>query len=444
MAGIFHRRWTRREFLRHAAAGAAGMAAGLLPFPTLAQEAVVPMREIEPAPVLKVLRWGAFVQSDEDIWLDNTRSWEKRTGGRVETDWLPWPDVRPQALMEATLGVGHDIVLGWFDDPHLFPDKLLDLSDIAAYLGGKYGGWYPICEQYGKLWGTDTWIALPVGIPSACINYRVSRLHEAGYETFPADIEQFLACCKALKAKGHRTGFALGHAVGDANTWTHWWLWAFGGKAVEVDGKTVAINSGETRQCLETVRELYETMLPGVEKWQDPDNNRLFLDGAISLTCNGASIPYAARLSAPEIDADLGVANFPIGPVGRPTELGQISQAFIFNFTTVPNAARHFLTFIFEDEQYARWINGSRGYVTQSLQAFHDLEVWNADTRITPYRDVPLRMLSNGHAGQLGKASAAAMSEFVIVDMFAEVCSRARSPRAAALKAEERLATLYA
>ncbi len=445
MAGMFDRQWTRREFLCRSAVGGAGLAAStLLPFLGRAQETKPPVQEIEPDPVVKVLRWGAFVQSDEEVWLANTCAWEKLTGGRVETDWLPWPDVRPKAIMEATLGAGHDIVFGWFDDPHLFPDKLLDLSDIATYLGSKYGGWYPICEEYGQTWGTKKWIALPLGILSACINYRSSWLREAGYETFPAALEQFIACCRALKAKGHPTGFALGHAVGDANTWTHWWLWAFGGKAVEGDGKSVAINSPETRLGLETARELYATMLPGVEKWQDPDNNQLFLDGALSMTNNGASIAYAARLSYPEVDADLGVANFPIGPVGRPTELGMISQAFIFNFTTVPKAARHFLTFLFESEQYTKWITGARGYVTQSLRAFHDLAVWTDDPAITPFRDVPQRMLSNGHAGPLGMASAAAMSEYIIVDMFAEVCSGARSPRAAALRAEERLTRLYA
>ena len=38
-------------------------------------------------------------------------------------------------------GAGPDIVLGWSDDPHLYTDKILELTELADYLGKKYGGW---------------------------------------------------------------------------------------------------------------------------------------------------------------------------------------------------------------------------------------------------------------------------------------------------------------
>ena len=46
-------------------------------------------------------------------------------------------------------------------------------------------------------------------------------------------------------------------------------------------------------------------------------------------------------------------------------------------------------------------------------------------------------MLWNGYAGPLGPASAAAMSEYVIVDMFADVCVGGKSPKTAALDAKK-------
>lgn len=159
----------------------------------------------------------------------------------------------------------------------------------------------------------------------------------------PDDIEGFLKCCKAMKSKGHPTGFPLGHSPGDPNTWSHWWLWSFGGKTVEPDGKTIAINSKETLMAMDAARELFETMAPDVDKWLDADNNDAFLAGRISATNNGSSIAYAAKASYPEIDADLEIMNFPVGPVGRPAELSLLSQAFIFNHSPVPEAARHYL-----------------------------------------------------------------------------------------------------
>ena len=450
MEGTGPGKTSRREFLKKSMNGLAGFATAqyFTLTPGLGQAAgdekiVSSSTRMEPNPVVKVLRWSAFVQDDEDLWMTNTRRWEKLTGGRVETDFLSWQDVRPKAAMEATIGAGHDIVFGWYDDPHLYPEKLLNLTDIAEYLGKKYGGWYPNCGTYGRVTGTNRWIALPLGLLGHCLNYRKSHVQAAGFEKMPNDIAGLLKCCKALKAKRYPTGFALGHAVGDANAWTHWWLWSFGGKAVEADGKTIAVNTPKTIQSLETARELYDTMIPGVENWLDPDNNKAFLSGTISLTTNGSSIVYDAKRNSPKIDSDLAVVNLPVGPVGNPAELSVISSGFIFKHTPVPKAARHYLMFMFEAEQYGPWIGGSFGYITQALKYYYDLSSWKQDPRITPYRECASRVLPNSHAGPLGKTSAAAMSEYIIVDMFAEACTGRRTTRQAALVAEKKLARLY-
>ncbi len=439
------RELSRRDFCRLSTAGLAGIGMNSL-FQWdkgLASEITPPSLILEPRPVIRVLRWMGFVKSDEEIWQINTKRWEQETGGRVITDFVHWEDVRSRAAMESVLGSGHDIVFGWFDDPHLYPEKLLDLSDVANYLGKKYGGWYPVCETYGQDVQSKRWIALPIGSAGVCLNYRKSWVEDAGFETVPNDMEGFLACCKALKAKGHPTGFALGHAVGDATSWTHWWLWAFGGKAVEADNRTIAINSKETRLALETARELFDTMVPGVEHWLDPHNNRAFLDEQISLTANGTSIFYATKEKFPEINNDLMTMNFPVGPVGYPTELSILSLAFIFKHSAIPNAAKHYLQFLFEFTQYSQWESGTWGFITPTLKSYYELASWHKDPRITPYRECTKRMLWNGYEGLLGPASAAAMNEYIIVDMFADVCTGQRTSQAAILHAEKKLSMLY-
>lgn len=104
-----------------------------------------------------------FVGSDKEMWEKNTAKWEQLTGCKVTTEYLSWEDVRPKAAMEASVGAGHDIVLGWHDDPFLYPDKLLDVTDVANYLGKKYGGWEDVCIKYGVNPKTGKWIDLPMG-----------------------------------------------------------------------------------------------------------------------------------------------------------------------------------------------------------------------------------------------------------------------------------------
>jgi multiple sugar transport system substrate-binding protein len=51
--------------------------------------------------------------------------------------------------------------------------------------------------------------------------------------------------------------------------------------------------------------------------------------------------------------------------------------------------------------------------------------------------------LDNGHAGSLGKASAAVMGDFLVVDMFAEACIGNQTPKAAAQRAADRAKRYY-
>ena len=97
-------------------------------------------------------------------------------------------------------------------------------------------------------------------------------------------------------------GFALGHASGDGNAWTHWLLWAHGGKLVDKNDK-VALDSAETRAALEYCKQLYATFAPGTISWNDSFNNKAFLSGRISLTNNGISIYAAAQRNAAKGDA---------------------------------------------------------------------------------------------------------------------------------------------
>ena len=158
--------------------------------------------------------------------------------------------------------------------------KCLDLTDVANYLGKKYGGWTPSAEAYGK--SGNKWIGIPVATTGGLINYRISSMEKAGFKEFPKDTAGFLELCKALKKNNTPAGFALGHASGDANTWLHWALWAHGGNLVDKNDKVV-INSPETAKALEYVKALYETFIPGTASWNDSSNNKIFVPGDLHL-----------------------------------------------------------------------------------------------------------------------------------------------------------------
>ncbi|TMH55178.1 MAG: extracellular solute-binding protein [Betaproteobacteria bacterium] len=438
-------KFKRRDFLKAtagvAAGGALGTGSALFTAEAQAQQYKVTP---EKGAKLRVLRWKRFVQGDEDTWAANTKKFAEASGVEVRIDAEGWEDVRPKAAVAANVGSGPDIIIGTYEDAHQYPDKLVDVSDLANYLGGKYGGWYPVGKTYCTNKGK--WIAIPMGAAGACFVYRISAMKAAGFDTFPKDTAGFLKLCQGLKTKGLPAGFALGNATGDANTWCHWVVWAHGGKMVD-EKNNVVINSPETIAALEYAKQLYETFVPGTLSWLDPNNNKAFLDGQIGVTNNGISIYYAAKTSKDEklqeMAKDIGHANFPIGPVGKPTELHLAFPMMIFKYSKYPNAAKEYLRFMMEKEQYVPWQEASIGYVTQPLVAYESNPIWTSDPKHTPYRDLMKNMLPNGYAGEMGYASAATMADFIMVNMVAEAASGSKTPKEAAERAAKRAERYY-
>jgi multiple sugar transport system substrate-binding protein len=431
----------RRKVLKATAGAAVAAVAGPL---IMVKDARAQWRNTpEKDAKLRVLRWKRFVQGDEDAYLANVKKFTAQTGIEVRVDAEGWEDVRPKAAVAANAGAGPDIILSTNDDAHLYPDKLVDVTDLADYLGAKYGGWYPVCEQYLKENGR--WIGVPLGCAGNAVVYRQSQVKAAGFDAFPRDLDGFLRLMKALKEKGTPGGFALGHATGD-QAWTHWLLWAHGGKLVDANNQVV-IDSPETIKALEFARDLYPTFVPGTLSWLDPNNNKAFLDNQVSVTANGISIYYAAKNSTDpklqEIARDIQHANFPIGPAGVPTEFNLFFNQMIYRYTKYPNAAKEFIRFMMEEEQFGAWMQAGIGYVCQPLKAYEANPVWTADPKHTPYRDAMKVMRPLGYAGKMGYASAGCIADFIVLDMVAEAASGSKTPKEAAERAQKRAERYY-
>lgn len=432
--------FTRRDLLKTTAGVTMGaMAPSFVTSGVQAQELKYKPEE---GATLRLLRWSPFVKGDEEQWLANTKKFTDATGVQVRVDKESWEDIRPKAAVAANVGSGPDLMFVWFDDAQQYPDKLLDVSDLAGYLGDKYGGWYDGPKDYVMRDGK--FVGLPLATIGNAIVYRDSWVKAAGFSEFPKTTPEFLELCKALQKTGHPVGFTHGHGVGDGNNYAHWLLWSHGGKMVDENG-VVAINSPETLKAIEYAMELYKTFIPGTEGWLDVNNNRAFLAGELSVIANGISAYYSAKNDPKlaEIAADIRTTNLPIGPVGKSVELFQVTSAVIFAYTKYPNAAKAYLQFMFEDPQMNDWITKSSGYCCQTLKAFANNPIWTADPANAPYAKASETLRPNGYAGPLGYASAGVMADYVLVDMFAEAVTGAQTPQAAMERAEKRANRYY-
>ena len=439
-------RFTRRDTIKlGAGVGAAtllGSTSLRAAIPTM--DATPPDLPIEDGATLRAIRPSKFVDGDEIVFLENTRAFTAATGVDVRVDFESWEDMRPKTAVAANVGQGPDVVFAWSDDPHKVSQRCVDLTDVATYLGEKYGGWYPLAERMGTSEGR--WISMPLGASGGRVVYRKSMLGEVGYDAVPTDVDSFLEMNQKLHAAGTPGGLALGNATGDANAWCHWLIWAFGGAMVD-ENDQVIINSPETIEALRYGKALYETFIPGTLSWLDPANNKAYLDGQISWTQNGISVYYAAKNSDdPAIKAiaeDTYHARMPIGPVGHTTERCLMVSSMIFDYSPYPNAAKAYLQFMMEHEQYDPYLNACIGYWGHPLAAYENSAVWDADPKHDAFRTVIADSQWDGYKGSVGEASATVLSEFVMVQMVASVCAGQATPEDAAAEAERRALRYY-
>jgi multiple sugar transport system substrate-binding protein len=391
---------------------------------------------------LGLLRWKYFVQSEDDEFMALLDAFTKATGVKVNVTRESFEDIPPKASVAANTNAGPDLFWGLFSLPHLFPQKCLDVTDVADYLGKKYGGWVPTAVAYGK--SGNKWIDIPVCFNGNMLNYRISALKKAGLSKFPATTDEFLEYAKATKRNNTPGGMALGHATGDGNTWVHWCLWAFGGNLVDKNDKVI-LNSPETAKALEYAKQLSDNMIPGVAAWNDAFNNKAFLAGEISWTNNGISIYAAAKVdpSKKQIAEDMDHALWPVGPVGKPTELHVCFPMLAMTYTKYPQACKALMAYLLEADQYNKWLEASVGYLTHPLNAYDANPVWTSDPKNTIFGEAAKRTLTAGGLGSVGEKAAAALADFIVLDMFANVCTGREDVKGAIKIAERQAQRLY-
>ncbi|WGD51676.1 extracellular solute-binding protein [Bradyrhizobium sp. CB1650] len=434
---------TRRDALAlglsAAALAATGAAAQTTPSPIKAADVPAPKLPVEKGATLRMLRPVRFVQPDEDVFRANAKRFSDATGVEVKVDFVGWEDIAQQTAVTANSGAGPDIIIGFSDAPHIYVDKLIELTDVADYLGKRYGGWLPLAQKYGMKSKSESWIGLPFGATAGPLIYRKSILQSVGFDKVPEDHAGVVDLCRKLHKAGKPAGFALGNAKGDGNGFANWALWSHNASLLDEDGN-VTINSKETIAALNWVKELYPTFIAGTPSWNDVSNNRAYSSQEISLTANGVSLYFslkndpATRAIAEDSEHQLlPKGNAKISPMA-----GLTLNAMVFKHSPYPNAAKAFLQFMLEKDQYEPWLNANSGYWAQPLSAYAEAKVWTEDPKVAIFKNTMNSTYYDGYKGPISSATGAVSADYVLVQMCAAVATGAATPEQAAAEAERR------
>ena len=346
---------------------------------------------------------------------------------------------------------GPDIMMAVSNWAQLYADSLVDVSDVADEVGKAQGGFFQTARDIDN--NGKRWIAVPFTILGVLFANRTSWFAEVGVkpDKFPATWDEYRAIGKQMKAKNHPYGQTLAHAFGDGPAFWYPYLWSWGGKEVEADGKTVALNSKQTVELVKFAVAFWkECFDEGAMSWDDAGNNRAFLANTISSTSNGASIYLLAKAKADtymtETDKplkdDIFHSPMPKGPAGQFSYHVPFSN-LLPTYSKNQKAAKDFLRWFHTKEVYGAWFTSQQGFSTGTTRMWEDDPVWQVDPVMAPFRTAAESGHFAGYAGPAGRAAAEAISKFIIVDMYAKAVQGA-SAEDAVKWAHEEMVKIYA
>jgi multiple sugar transport system substrate-binding protein len=406
---------SRRELLRAGSLTTAGWLA-LGRAPALAQK-----RE------LTMLSFNSFVPASDEELRRQAEAFGKQAGIEVRVDTIASSQLPTKLAAEAFAQSGHDIVRTSSADPFLYENLLVDVGDVVDKLGRQHGGWYGFAAESCQT--SSGWRSVPWHWNSFPANYNTTHFKKAGLEP-PRTWAELLKHGKILKAQGNPVGIAVSHS-NDANTTSASVLWCYGGKVLEVDGRTPAINSDKTAEVIEWYKELYrDAMEPEVLSWDDAGNNRFLLSGKGSWIHNPISAWVAAVTNKQPIAEEIGFHNSPGGPAGTHSAPSILSLG-VWKFGKNPELSKEFIQFLFRKENYDAWIVASNAFNHPPLKHLAEHPIW---TKNPKFAMLP-KEAEFGHA-RAWPAKPSAVSRvidvnFIVPDMIAK--SLAGMPTARAM-----------
>jgi multiple sugar transport system substrate-binding protein len=399
---------TRREFLTVTAGAVAGAA-------------LTPRRAVAAPKAMSVVRESSFIKPFDDYFAKTLLpEYEKLTGIKMSYEATSVGGMLTRLTTIAETKSGPEIAMTGLNQPHLFDNSLVDVSDVAAGIGKQLGGWHENVLEVVVV--NKKWKALPWGNIGQLEVYRTDWFKEVGVTKFPETWDDLLAAGRLLKKKGHPFGFELGHGFGDNHGWLYPLLWSYGGREVDRDGKTVLIDSAETAKAVDFCRKFYqETMFEDVLGWTDVNNNKAFFGEQISCTNNASSILVVGKRDFPDIAKVTDHALNPAGPKGRFHVMNAVSHALL-NHAPDHAAAKAFLKWLYDDKQMSRWLTSADAYYAPFLHGYDNHPMWNGEPRYLPYKESLKTTRPHTWPGPQTHAASESVAKYVLVDMFAKAC----------------------
>jgi multiple sugar transport system substrate-binding protein len=253
---------------------------------------------------------------------------------------------------------------------------LLEVTDVVEKMqkvpGGLFDASLNAVMHKGKAYG------IPQSVSPSPLVARLDLL-EAAKVDVPKTWDEFIEVCKRLQKPPKLTGFGmcLGlHTDTEGNVMDV--AWGYGGKLVEADDKTVALNSPGMVQAVKVIADMYNKhkIIPkGAISWDNQGNNKAYQSRQVIFVVNASSIYAHLAESDKELYDVTGMLPVPGGPAGTSDRLNT-GEWMLFKHNPYPEVAKGLVEYYMNPENLRIVMEEGDGRWGPPYKGMYDTPFW--------------------------------------------------------------------
>jgi multiple sugar transport system substrate-binding protein len=320
---------------------------------------------------------------------------------------------------------------------------LLEVTDLFEKLQQKGGEFFPVslnAVMYkGKAYG------IPQSVSPWPLVTRMDIIEAAKVDP-PKTWDEFIEVCKKLQKPPRLTGYGmcLGLAT-DADNNVINTIWGYGGKLVEADNKTVALNSPGTVQAVKLIADMFlkQKIIPkGAISWDNQGNNKAYQSRQVIFALNPSSIYAHLEESDKELHAVTGMLPVPAGPAGAIEELST-NEWMLFKHNPYPEVAKGLVQYYMQPDNLRVVIEEGGGRWGPPYKGMYNSDFWQRPG-FQHWRVMLERGRQFASPGNMGAASGEVLATNVLSHMMQRVLVENWEAEKAVEDAHKKVVEIYA
>jgi multiple sugar transport system substrate-binding protein len=398
----------------------------------------------------KLVVWNpaALAPQVDKIMQEQCYAYAKQAGikdNEIDYQIIGSGQLLPKVVASLEAGNPPDITrfIGGYAQLYREQGHLLEVTDIVNKMQKQAGGLFPVSlpnvMHQGKAW------AVPQSVSPWTMVTRLDLLEQAKVE-HPKTWDEFVELCKKLQKPPKLTGFGMCLGLqNDTDNNVMNMIWGFGGKLVEADNKTVALNSKGTIAAVQMIADMYgkHKIIPkGAISWDNTGNNKAYQSRQVVYVLNPTSIYAHLADSDKDLYNVTGLLPIPAGPAGAIEELST-AEWLLFRHNPYPEIARGLAEYWMAPENLRVMIEEGDGRWGPPYKGMYDSPFWKRPV-FRHWRPMLERGRQFPSPGTMSPAAGEVLATFTIGRMMHRVLVENWPAEKAVADAHKKVADIYA